>query len=133
MIEEIKFKNKILSEDRDYYEDFVIETKKENKALKTELLGFYAQRKGKTSPLAKEKPQTAEISDGRRTKGTNFQEENIKEKDSFFQTQPLSAFSWDQKKNLVEEVRKFKANEEKLIKKIEDLKALLEKERETVK
>lgn len=32
---------KILEEDKSYYEGFVIETKKENKALKSELLFVY--------------------------------------------------------------------------------------------
>jgi hypothetical protein len=40
-IEELKFKMKILEEDKSYYEGFVIETKKENKALKSELLFVY--------------------------------------------------------------------------------------------
>jgi hypothetical protein len=31
----------ILTEDKNYYEGFVIETKKENKALKSELLYLY--------------------------------------------------------------------------------------------
>lgn len=40
-IEELKFKMNILTEDKNYYEGFVIETKKENKALKSELLYLY--------------------------------------------------------------------------------------------
>lgn len=130
MIEEIKFKNKILSEDRDYYEEFVIETKKENKALKTELLGFYAQRNG--SPKAK--PMTADETEGRRTKITGFREEigGGKDKDSFFQTQPLSGVSWEQKKTggaAVDELRRLKNNEEKYQQKINLLQGQIDHDR----
>ncbi|KRX10859.1 hypothetical protein PPERSA_12210 [Pseudocohnilembus persalinus] len=43
-LEELKFKIQILTEDKDYYENFVIETKKENKALKSELLFLYKNK-----------------------------------------------------------------------------------------
>lgn len=43
-IEELKFKMNILNEDKNYYEGFVIETKKENKALKSELLYLYKHK-----------------------------------------------------------------------------------------
>lgn len=131
IIEEIKFKNKILSEDRDYYEEFVIETKKENKALKTELVGFYTKN-SKKSP--KEKPYTADETEGRRTKFP-FKDEG-KDRDSFFQTQPLSAESWDQKKgamNLMDEIKKLRENENKYVQKINDLNGHIEKDRMLIK
>ncbi|CAD8171549.1 unnamed protein product [Paramecium pentaurelia] len=43
-IEEIKFKLKITLEEKQYYEGFVIDSKKENKALKYELLYLYKQK-----------------------------------------------------------------------------------------
>ncbi|CAD8074014.1 unnamed protein product [Paramecium sonneborni] len=43
-IEELKFKLKITLEERQYYEGFVIDSKKENKALKYELLYLYKQK-----------------------------------------------------------------------------------------
>lgn len=43
-IDELKFKMRILTEDKNYYEGFVIETKKENKALKSELLYLYKNK-----------------------------------------------------------------------------------------
>lgn len=43
-IEELNFKMKILQEDKTYYEGFVIETKKENKALKSELMYIYKHK-----------------------------------------------------------------------------------------
>lgn len=118
VIEEIKFKNKILSEDRDYYEEFVIETKKENKALKTELIGFYANNKAHFSP--KQKPLTAET-DFRRTKAT-VKEENNPIKDSFFQTQPLNNEFWSPK-----EFKRLKEGEKKALDHINRLHSQLEK------
>ena len=126
VIEEIKFKNKILSEDRDYYEEFVIETKKENKALKTELVGFYTQQKAK-SPKHHEKPYTAET-DARRSRATD-----IKDKDSFFQTQPLKVEAWGSKNltgdKMLDEVKRLKEAEEKYIQKINQLNNQIEKDR----
>ncbi|CAD8177275.1 unnamed protein product [Paramecium pentaurelia] len=43
-IEELKFKLKITLEEKQYYEGFVIDSKKENKALKYELLYLYKQK-----------------------------------------------------------------------------------------
>ncbi|CAD8180004.1 unnamed protein product [Paramecium octaurelia] len=43
-IEELKFKLKITQEEKQYYECFVIDSKKENKALKQELLQLYKQK-----------------------------------------------------------------------------------------
>ncbi|CAD8064756.1 unnamed protein product [Paramecium primaurelia] len=43
-IEELKFKLKITIEEKNYYEGFVIDSKKENKALKFELLQLYKQK-----------------------------------------------------------------------------------------
>ncbi|CAD8175105.1 unnamed protein product [Paramecium pentaurelia] len=43
-LEEIKFKLKITQEEKQYYEGFVIDSKKENKALKYELLQLYKQK-----------------------------------------------------------------------------------------
>ncbi|KAM3145681.1 hypothetical protein pb186bvf_002227 [Paramecium bursaria] len=43
-IEELKFKLKITNEEKNYYEGFVIDSKKENKALKYEILQLYKQK-----------------------------------------------------------------------------------------
>jgi len=43
-IEELKFKLKITNEEKNYYEGFVIDSKKENKALKYELLQLYRNK-----------------------------------------------------------------------------------------
>ena len=37
------FKNKILIDDKNYYEGFVIETKKENKMIKNDIMKLYGQ------------------------------------------------------------------------------------------
>lgn len=42
-IEECKFKITLAQEEKSFYEGFVIETKKENNALKTELINLYNQ------------------------------------------------------------------------------------------
>jgi len=43
-IKELKFQNKKLIDDKNYYEGFVIETKKENKTLKQEMKTLYKRR-----------------------------------------------------------------------------------------
>ena len=135
VIEEIKFKNKILSEDRDYYEEFVIETKKENKALKTELIGFYTKKDQSSKKSPKQKPFTAGENEVRKGKLTNISNERGKEKDSFFQTQPIAVTvdSWDQRKlsgnQMTDEFMRLKEAEEKYIQKINLLNGQIEKER----
>ena len=42
---ELKFKLKLTNEDKNYYEEFVLTAKKENKALKEELLQFELGKK----------------------------------------------------------------------------------------
>ncbi len=133
VIEEIKFKNKIISEDRDYYEEFVIETKKENKALKTELIGFYTKKDQSSKKNPKQKPFTAGENEGRKGKFINISNERAKEKDSFFQTQPITVESWDQRKGsgnqmpTADEFKRLKEGEEKYIQKINLLNGQIEK------
>lgn len=97
--------------------------------MKTELVGFYTKN-SKKSP--KSKPMTADEIEGRRTKYP-FKEEGGKEKDSFFQTQPLSGGeSWvgeKRKGNVVEEVKRMRENEGRFVKKINELNAQIERDR----
>ena len=43
-IKELKFQNKKLLDDKNYYEGYVIETKKENKKLKNEMQTLYNRK-----------------------------------------------------------------------------------------
>ncbi len=45
VLTELKFKLKLTNEDKNYYEEFVLTAKKENKALKEELLQFELGKK----------------------------------------------------------------------------------------
>eukprot|EP00825_Cyclidium_porcatum_P024919 TRINITY_DN2723_c0_g1_i4.p1 TRINITY_DN2723_c0_g1~~TRINITY_DN2723_c0_g1_i4.p1 ORF type:complete len:432 (+),score=81.25 TRINITY_DN2723_c0_g1_i4:129-1424(+) len=70
-IDELKFKMKILQEDKTYYEGFVIETKKENKALQSELLYIYKHKLGKNQ-IPPRKENNSQIS--KENKSSNFQQ-----------------------------------------------------------
>ena len=99
--------------------------------MKTELVGFYTKN-AKKSP--KSKPMTADEVEGRRTKYP-FKEEG-KDKDSFFQTQPLSGDSWvgeKRKGNVAEEVKRLRENEGRFVQKINELNAQIEREKLLIK
>lgn len=49
-MQDLKFKLKMVNEDKNYFEEFVLTAKKENKALKEELMQFELGRKSTDEP-----------------------------------------------------------------------------------
>jgi len=129
VLTELKFKLKLTNEDKNYYEEFVLTAKKENKALKEELLQFELGKKS-----VEDLPTLMQ-----QTKNTSGKKKNLElGKNSYTpkkMREPEDIPDDYDEENLAENdiVQRFSVNEEKLLDIIKQMKIELDKEKKTVR
>jgi len=131
-LQEVKFKLKQVSEDKSYFEEFVLSAKKENKALKEELMYFEMGRRTGDDFISNEANSKNYASTGKRGHSSEGYKNNFTpQKYKFFEGTDKGSGQKNEQFN--ENNKEFSHNETKFLEVIKQLKTELDKEKKFVR